>query len=139
MVCDRLGWWRSGENPYFIAEFDHSIFVVGDHQYHRGYCVLLLKDHVRDLHELPPDVQLSTFQDLMRATNAVVKTFHPDKMNHACLGNGVPHNHWHIIPRYASDPHFMEPPFTQGAEFKQYLIDVETARKLAAEIRANLS
>ncbi|MFN8449526.1 MAG: HIT family protein [Anaerolineae bacterium] len=138
MVCDRLGWWRSGENPYFIAEFEHSILVVGDHQYHRGYCVLLLKDHVRDLHQLPPDVQVSTFQDLMRATDALVRTFHPDKMNHACLGNAVPHNHWHIMPRYASDPHFNDPPFVHAAEFKNFMIDAETARKIAAEIRANL-
>jgi diadenosine tetraphosphate (Ap4A) HIT family hydrolase len=139
MVCDRLGWWRRGENPYFIAEFTHSVLVVGDHQYHRGYCVLLLKDHVRDLHELPPEVQAATFADLMRATDAIVKTFQPDKMNHACLGNAVPHNHWHLMPRYASDPNFMEPPFTHAAEFKSHMIDAETARKLAAQIRANLS
>jgi diadenosine tetraphosphate (Ap4A) HIT family hydrolase len=139
MICDRLDWWRNGENPYFIAEFQHSILVVGDHQYHHGYCVLLLKEHMRDLHELPTEVQVVTFQDLMQATAAVAKTFQPDKMNHACLGNAVPHNHWHIMPRYTSDPHFTEPPFMHAAEFKNYLIDADKARQIAAQIRMNLS
>jgi diadenosine tetraphosphate (Ap4A) HIT family hydrolase len=94
---------------------------------------------VRDLHELSPEVQAATFADLMRSTDAVVKTFQPDKVNHACLGNAVPHNHWHIIPRYLSDPNFKDSPFTHVSEFKSSIIDAETARKLAAQVRANLT
>jgi diadenosine tetraphosphate (Ap4A) HIT family hydrolase len=33
----------------------------------------------------------------------------PDKINLACLGNLTPHLHWHVIPRYADDPHFPLP------------------------------
>jgi len=138
MICERLALWRAGNNPYFIAEFEHSILVVGDHQYHRGYCVLLYKDHIRDLHNLPPEAQIGVFRDLMTATNAVVKTFQPDKMNHASFGNVVPHIHWHIIPRYLADPHFLDEPFAHGAEFAQYTTSPETARRLAAEVRAHL-
>lgn len=139
MICERLAWWRAGENPYFIAEFPYTVLVVGDHQYFPGYCVLLLKEHKRDLHELTPEVQVSMFGDLMRATDAVVKTYQPDKMNHACLGNAVPHNHWHIMPRYASEPSYLSHPFSHAAEFNNHLINAETAREIAARIRANLS
>ena len=30
----------------------------------------------------------------------------PEKINLASFGNMVPHLHWHIIPRFADDPHF---------------------------------
>ena len=139
MICDRLGWWRNGENPYFIAEFNHSILVVCDLQYHRGYTLILLKEHLRELHELPLNVQEGLFREMMVATNAVVKTYHPDKMNHLCLGNAEPHIHWHIIPRYVSDPFYHQQPFAPAAEFDNYRIDAEMARKMADEIRANLT
>ncbi|MDP9899794.1 HIT family protein [Variovorax ginsengisoli] len=30
----------------------------------------------------------------------------PDKINLAALGNAVPHLHWHVIARFATDSHF---------------------------------
>src|SRR5690606_29899764 len=72
LICERVALARAGENPYLIAEFEHTIFVVGDHQYHRGYSLLLLKDHVHELHTLAPDVQTAMFQELMTATRALV-------------------------------------------------------------------
>ena len=30
----------------------------------------------------------------------------PDKVNLAAFGNAVPHLHWHVIARFASDSHF---------------------------------
>jgi diadenosine tetraphosphate (Ap4A) HIT family hydrolase len=33
----------------------------------------------------------------------------PDKINLACLGNVVPHLHWHVIPRWRDDSHFPAP------------------------------
>ncbi len=138
LICERLASAQAGQNPYLIAEFEHSVFVVGDHQYYRGYTLLLLKQHIRDLHELAPDIQAGMFRELMEATNAVVKTFAPDKLNHACLGNSVAHNHWHIFPRYAADPYFMQPPFLHADQFQYHMLDAAAARPIAAAIRANL-
>ncbi len=138
MICERLALWRGGQNPYFIAEFEHSIFVVADHQFYPGYTLILYKQHLRDLHQLPPDVQAGLFRELMVATNAVVKTYQPDKINHLSLGNEQPHIHWHIIPRYLSDPFHRDHPFARAAEFDNYRIDDETARHIAADIRENL-
>ncbi len=33
----------------------------------------------------------------------------PEKINLASLGNMVAHLHWHVIPRFASDPQFPNP------------------------------
>lgn len=32
----------------------------------------------------------------------------PDKINLAQFGNQVPHLHWHLIPRWRTDPYFPE-------------------------------
>jgi diadenosine tetraphosphate (Ap4A) HIT family hydrolase len=40
---------------------------------------------------------------------ALRKTLAPVKINLATLGNMVAHVHWHIIPRFADDPHFPQP------------------------------
>ena len=138
-ICDRVALWKEGKNPYFIAEFKHSIFVVGDHQYHKGYCLVLFKEHVRELHELPKDVQTEHFAEVMAATRALVDTFAPWKMNHASYGNAEGHVHWHLFPRYADDPDRGRPPFLHAAEFREHVIDAEQAKALAAQIRTRLS
>jgi diadenosine tetraphosphate (Ap4A) HIT family hydrolase len=45
--------------------------------------------------------------DVVVATEATVLALvQPDKINLACLGNVVPHLHWHVIPRWSDDSHF---------------------------------
>ena len=43
------------------------------------------------------------------AEAALLEVMAPDKVNLASLGNVVPHLHWHVIPRFADDPHFPNP------------------------------
>lgn len=138
LICERVALWKSNENPYFIAEFENTIFVVGDHQFHCGYCLLLLKDHVRELHELSITVQQAVFSELMAAGRAIVETFDPWKMNYACYGNTEEHVHWHIFPRYASDPDRKRNPWLHSADFKDKHITDDRAVVLASEIRQNL-
>lgn len=137
-ICQRVSLWRSEENPFFIHEFKNSIFVVGDHQFHRGYSLLLLKEHVRELHELGSSIQVELFQELMAAGRALVDTFNPWKMNYSCYGNVDPHIHWHLFPRYEKEPDHLNHPWLHASEFKDHLIDSATARKLGEMIKANL-
>jgi diadenosine tetraphosphate (Ap4A) HIT family hydrolase len=137
-ICQRVALWRSAQNPYFIHEFENSIFIVGDHQFHKGYSLLLLKEHVRELHEIEPSAQAALFQELMTAGRALVATFKPWKMNYSCYGNLDPHIHWHLFPRYDSEPDYLNHPWLHASEFKDHLIDSETARELGEKIKANL-
>ena len=137
-VCERLALSQAGTNPYVIHEFEHSLFVIGDHQYHRGYAQVILKQHVIDLHQLAPQIQQAHFREVMIATDALVKTFRPSKMNHACYGNLDPHLHWHLFPRYTSEPDHDKQPWLHAANFSRHLIDAPTALALAARVRANL-
>jgi diadenosine tetraphosphate (Ap4A) HIT family hydrolase len=138
-ICQRIQLWRNGQNLSFIYEFENSIFVLGDHQYHRGYSLILLKSHIRELHELQNEVQSALFQEVMTATRALVRTFHPWKMNHACYGNAEPHIHWHLFPRYDSMPDHTSNPWLHASEFKNHVIDLTEARRLIQSIQQNLT
>lgn len=137
-ICRRVSLWRAGQSPYFIHEFEHSIFVVGESQFHRGYSLLLLKDHVRELHELGEAAYLALSSELLRAGRALVETFKPWKMNYSCYGNVDPHIHWHLIPRYDSEPDHLNHPWLHASEFKDHLIDAEAARDLGERIKEHL-
>jgi diadenosine tetraphosphate (Ap4A) HIT family hydrolase len=138
LICKRVEWWRRGENPYFVREFEHSILVVGDHQFHRGYCLVLLKEHVRELHELDPLVQGGLWQEVMCAGQAVVRAFQPWKMNYACYGNAEPHVHWHLFPRYDTEPDHTRNPWLHCDQFKQHRVTHDAARQLVERVRAEL-
>jgi diadenosine tetraphosphate (Ap4A) HIT family hydrolase len=138
-MCERVALLlQDNERPFLIHEFQYSLFIVGDHQFFRGYSMLLFKKHVRELHEIEPGVQAALFSELMMAGRAVAATFQPWKMNYSCYGNVVPHIHWHLFPRYDSDPAREQVPWHYAKEFEKHLIDDTAAQNLAARIRANL-
>lgn len=120
LICEKVRGAQEGKNPSLIHEFKQSFLVLGDHQYFKGYSVLLLKDHVRELHELSPLRQQELFSELMAAGRAVFEAFQPWKMNYSCYGNQVPHIHWHIFPRYESDPDHLQQPWLRSPEFGKH-------------------
>jgi diadenosine tetraphosphate (Ap4A) HIT family hydrolase len=136
--CSRIHAAAEGNNPHLIHEFDSSLLFLGDHQYFEGYCVLMLKRHVRELHELEPMEYQRLMEELIQATRAVDAAFRPWKLNHSCLGNALPHIHWHIMPRYESDPDRMHNPWFNMDDFKNHVPDQERRETLIAKIRAEL-
>ena len=86
---------------------DASCRVIdgGDADY-PGYCRVVWNAHVREMTDLSVDRR----QRLLAVVFAVEETLRallaPDKINLASLGNQVPHLHWHVVPRFADDPHF---------------------------------
>lgn len=138
-LCRRLDAIHTTDDPYLIHVFEHCVFVIGEHQYHAGYAQVILKPHVTELHHLPGSIQGAHFQEVMTATAALVKTFAPSKMNHACYGNLDAHLHWHLFPRYASDPDHDKQPWLHAAQFPRHAIDARRAQELAARVRANLA
>ena len=138
-MCERVALLLQKEgHPFLIHEFQHSVFVVGDHQFFRGYSMLLFKEHVRELHELEPIVHSALFTELMVAGRAIADTVQPWKMNYSCYGNVVPHIHWHLFPRYASEPDREQVPWYHADKFEKHLIDESAAQQLATQIRSNL-
>ncbi|MBT3585863.1 MAG: HIT family protein [Halobacteriovoraceae bacterium] len=137
-ICNRIELAKKGDNPYLIEEFENSYFVVGDHQLYRGYSLLLLKEHVTELHQLPEKMFLGLMEELRVAGQAIEKTFMPDKMNYSCLGNSDPHVHWHLIPRYKRDGDWGELPWKKIRLEDKHLMDGMKAREMANQIRMNM-
>jgi len=135
-ICERLK--GISANKALVHEFANSYLLLGDHQYFMGYCVLIYKAHVRELHELDTDMQTALNQELMLATQAVVKAFQPWKMNHACLGNRDQHIHWHIIPRYESEADHQFDPWKHADEFANYRIEDTEKQLIISRIKQYL-
>ncbi len=138
LVCRMLQLWKEGDYPYFVHEFDLSIMVLSFHQFYRGYCMLLLKNHVRDLHDMSEEQERLFYTELMRAGRAIYRTFKPWKMNYANYGNRMQHIHWHAIPRYEGDPNLKVEPWANKDRFRDYEISSSEARDIARLIRPNI-
>ncbi len=69
-----------------------------------GWVVLILRTHSEHLADLPIETQAEIFAEVARVANAIRTVFGPVRVNYECLGNVVPHIHWHVIPRDPTDP-----------------------------------
>lgn len=60
--------------------------------------------HVAEPTELSEEESLGYWSELVEAGRAVEAVFRPIKVNYMILGNGTPHLHTHVLPRYRGDP-----------------------------------
>lgn len=95
---------EAGTNPWFVAELATSYVALGDHQFFRGYTLLLGKVHTAELHDLPRPERLHFLEEMSEVAEAVFRWVRPLKLNYELLGNAAPHLHWHLFPRHADDP-----------------------------------
>ena len=103
LICQRIEWIKSGENPYFVKELETGYVVIGDNQYFEGYTLFLAKEHVTELHHMEAPVKLRFLEEMILVQEAVSKAFSAQKMNVELLENGDAHAHWHIFPRREGD------------------------------------
>lgn len=134
-LCERVQTLVRDRPARLVHEFKSSILVVGDHQFFSGYCVLIFKEHAREIHDLPTEQQRTLSQELLEAGSAVARTFKPWKMNYASLGNQDQHLHWHIMPRYETDPNHKQHPWTDAARFNEFSTTPAMAIEVADRIR----
>lgn len=104
LICNRIQQIKRNENKYFVKELTSGYVVIGDHQYYRGYTLLLSKVHTNELHKLGSKKRNQFLKDMGVASEAVYKAFKPKKLNYELLGNTDGHMHWHFFPRYSKDP-----------------------------------
>ena len=120
-----------------VARLSVSSLYLNKNQTYRGHCVLVL-----DLRHAVRPEQLAAHEwaafcaDLHKAETAVAHVARPDHINVASLGNVVPHLHWHVVPRYRTDPRWGGPIWP--AEVETALAPEERER-LLRELRAQLA
>ena len=122
----------SNDHWDFIAALSVSSLYLAKNQTYPGQCQLVFDPrHVARLDQLTSGEWRQLADDLYRAQHAVMRVVQPDHINIESLGNIVPHLHWHIIPRYLSDPHW-------GAPIWQVPLDAMPDTRLADDARAAL-
>ena len=104
--CRPLGTFEQEE---VIAEFPHSVALLGRWQYYHGYCLLISRRHATELAQLGDDERRGYLDEMCLLARAIADCFTPVKLNYELLGNQVPHLHWHLFPRYRDDPDMLRP------------------------------
>ena len=93
-----------------VATLSAATLYLPHNQTYRGHCILVFDPrHATRLNELAPGEWSAFSEDLHRATRAITAVCAPDHFNVAALGNVMPHLHWHLVPRYKSDPRWGAP------------------------------
>lgn len=136
-LCNKVK--NINESPYLIKEFEYVYWVLGDHQFFKGYSLLLLKEHKGDITELTEEEHLSIQKNLLEVSKFVKTFFNSKKTNQSCLGNFEPHIHWHIFPRYEEDLAKDETknPWHSIQHFDSAKITPEQALEITTEIRSH--
>jgi len=142
--CDVLN--RSPDLPadQLVGKFPHSIVLLAPWQYYTGYCILVSRVHATELFQLPDANRQALLDEVTLLAQVLHQEFQPRKINYELLGNQVPHIHWHIIPRYESDPDHLKPAWIaldqaeRDAQLKARLIGSGDRVEIARRIRAAL-
>ena len=127
--------------PYFVRKLAVSSLYLDRNQTYRGRCIVIYDvRHVTRIDQLSATEWTALAQDIFLAHKAVVAAFQPDHVNVESLGNVMPHLHWHIIPRYKSDPRWGEPIWlTRLADMPSTLLTAGEYAAAAAQRPANRS
>jgi diadenosine tetraphosphate (Ap4A) HIT family hydrolase len=84
-----------------VADMKVSTFYFFREQTHPGRCIVAFnKGHKGEVFHLSDQEQKDFMDDLVKAAAAVQEVFSPDKINYASFGDGVPHLHFHVVPKY---------------------------------------
>ena len=137
-LCERVKSIQAGNYPYLIHEFAHSYLLLGEHQFYRGYCVLVSKSHHKEMADIPSPEREEIFQEMMASSSLIQKVFKPKKMNLSSLGNVVEHLHWHFFPRYEDDANFKNPPWLQMAQFDDAKVSSEERDRIIARLQLEI-
>jgi|SRR5579871_1463689 len=70
---------------------------------------------LREIHDLAAVDRAILIEETARASRLLQERLKADKINVAALGNRVPQLHVHVIARFAGDPAWPNPVWSQGA------------------------
>ena len=99
-----------------IAELEKCRVLLSRDQFFPGYTFVFTRDHVTELFHLEREVRQAVMEEVTTVAAALASLYQPTKMNYELIGNVVPHMHWHLVPRFASDPLWPRPIWSEPHE-----------------------
>jgi diadenosine tetraphosphate (Ap4A) HIT family hydrolase len=103
-ICTDNAAQDQGLEPWAVARLRTGYVRLNPNQYFSGQCFFLANRCVHELHDLDREDRALHLAEMAEVAAAVFDAFSPGKLNYEALGNGAPHLHWWITPRYPSDP-----------------------------------
>src|SRR5262245_21969382 len=130
----------TNEHWDLVAPLSISSLYLATNQTYRGHCQLVFDSrHACRADELTRDEWRAYSDDLFSAQQAILQVTRPDHLNVELLGNVVPHLHWHIVPRYFSDPRWGMPIWTTPlSEMRETKLEAADRAALIDAIRTAL-
>ena len=119
-----------------VGDLPYSTLFILKNQNHKGRVVLALKTHREELFQLTDEERQGFFADAAKVSQAVKELFNPNKINYGVFGDGVPHFHMHMVPKYKDELQWGHFFWDKGVE-EVYLTDEEYA-KMAQDYRDKL-
>lgn len=131
--CPMCGRWDD-DRDLRIIELPHSYVILNRDQFFPGYTLLFTKQHVIELFHLEQRVRGALTEEISTVARALYEVFLPAKINYELLGNMVPHMHWHLVPRFATEPLWPQPIWSEPHDERhlspeEYLHRIESIRK----------
>jgi diadenosine tetraphosphate (Ap4A) HIT family hydrolase len=105
-----------GREHWGVARLRSGYVRLNPNQYFRGQCFFLSKHCVHELHDFAREDRDAHLAEMAEVASSVFNAFSPRKLNYEALGNGAPHLHWWITPRYVTDPR-PQAPIWEDLEF----------------------
>lgn len=94
---------HANAHSILIASTATTHLRLSRNQAHAGYGLVILREHVTDLSDLPP-IQLAEFwSDVQRAGRAISAVVRPRKIDYLVMGHRMPHLHCHLLTQHADD------------------------------------
>jgi diadenosine tetraphosphate (Ap4A) HIT family hydrolase len=103
-ICTDNEAQEKGQEKWAIARLVTGYVRLNPNQYFPGSCFLLTKECVHELYDLNRVTRSMHLEEMAEVAAAIDQVFKPRKLNYEALGNGAPHLHWWLTPRYPTDP-----------------------------------
>ncbi|WP_243224947.1 HIT family protein [Microbacterium sp. CIAB417] len=93
------------ENPHsvLITSTDATHVRLSRNQAHRGYALVILREHRVDLADLDTAALAAFWRDVQRAARSIQAVFTPRKIDYLVMGHRMPHVHCHLLPQHSED------------------------------------
>lgn len=101
------GTWPRAD--HFLTDLGLSRAYLHDDQFFPGWTVVVFHRHATELFHLAPTERIQLMEEVTLVAKVLADLFEARKINYELLGNQLPHIHWHLIPRSATDPAPLEP------------------------------
>ena len=118
-----------------VCELEYVRVYLMKNQNYPGRCVVVYREHVRELFELAEKERCGFTNELALVSRVLSRLFKADKMNYGIYGDNLPHLHCHVAPKHRDGYTWGAPFSLSGNDSSPPLAELE---ETAGAIRAGI-